>query len=174
MKKLLWAMIVLTCFFVPPASGENHTATKTGDPAEGKSLFSGSTPFRNGGAACLACHAIAGLPGQGGTLGPDLTRTYQDYGEDGITPFLAELSSPTMEPIYDARPLTPDEQADIKAFLRVSAERAPAGGADGFLLFGIGGGLAGIGLAHVVWRRRLSEVRRPLLRRAAGPGGGGA
>ena len=169
MRKFLWGILVLSCFCAWPAP-----APAAGDPEVGKSLFSGTTRFRNGGAACLACHAISGLPGRGGTLGPELTQTYSDYGEEAITPVLAEFPFPSMKPIYDARPLTPEEQGHIKAFLRVSAEREPAGGKGGFLLFGIAGGLLAIGLAHVVWRKRLAEVRRPLLRRAAGPGGGGA
>ena len=169
LRKLLWATFVLSCLFALPAP-----AQAGGDPEVGKSLFSGTTRFRNGGAACVACHAIAGLPGGGGTLGPDLTRTYSDYGEEAITPVLAEFPFPSMKPIYDAHPLTPEEQGHTKAFLRVSAEREPAGEKRGFLLFGIGGCLLVIGLAHVVWRKRLTEVRRPFLRRAAGPGGGGA
>ncbi len=157
-----------------PSATVEEKPPANGDPEIGKLLYSGTTRFRNGGAACLACHAISGLPGKGGTLGPDLTQTYSDYGEEAITPVLAEFPFPSMKPIYDARPLTPEEQAHIKAFLRVSAERGPVGEKGGFLLFGIAGGFLGIVLAQVVWRKRLAEVRRPLLRRAAGPGGGGA
>ena len=156
-----------------PSPGE-APAPKTGDPEIGRTLFSGTTRFVNGGAACAACHAIAGLAGGGGTLGPGLTQTYNDYGEEGITPVLAAFPFPSMKPVYDARPLTPEEQSHIKAFLRVSAQREPSGEKGGFLLLGLGGFLLMAGLAHVVWRKRLTEVRRPLLRRAADPGGGGA
>lgn len=123
----------------------------------------------------MACHAIAGMPGGSNTLGPDLSQTYVDYGEEGLTSVLAELPFPSMKPIYDTRPVTPEEQAHLKAFLRVSAELEPTGTGKGggFLLFGMGGGVLLIGLAHVVWRKRLSEVRRMLLRRSAKPGGGG-
>ena len=154
-----------------PSPGE-APAPKTGDPEIGRTLFFGTSRFRNGGAACVACHAIAGMPGGGGTLGPDLSQTYADYGEEGITPVLAAFPFPSMKPIYDARPLTPEEQADLKAFLRVSAEGEPEEEKRSFLLLGLGGGAFLIGLAHVVWRKRLSEVRRPLLRRAARPGRG--
>jgi mono/diheme cytochrome c family protein len=154
-----------------PSSGE-APAPKTGDPEIGRTLFSGTTRFRNGGAACVSCHAISGLPGGGGTLGPDLTQIYTDYGEEGITPVLAAFPFPTMKPIYDARPLTPEEQADLKAFLRVSAEGEPSGEKGWFLLLGMGGFLLATGIGHIVWRKRVTEVRRPLLRRAAGPGRG--
>lgn len=154
----------------PSAAGERPPAG--GDPEVGRALFSGAYRFRNGGAACVSCHAISGLPGAGGTLGPDLSQVYADYGEEAITPVLAAFPFPSMKPIYDARPLTPEEQAHLKAFLRVSAEGEPAGEKGRFLLLGLGGFLLVTGLAHIVWRKRLSEVRRPLLRRAAGPGRG--
>jgi len=154
-----------------PSPGE-APAPKTGDPEIGRTLFSGTSRFVNGGAACVACHAISGLPCVGGTLGPDLSQTYADYGEEGITPVLAAFPFPSMKPVYDAHPLTPEEQAHLKAFLRVSAEGEPPGEKGWFLLLGLGGFLLVTGLAHIVWRKRLSEVRRPLLRRAAGPGRG--
>ncbi|MGB3399386.1 MAG: c-type cytochrome [Candidatus Deferrimicrobiaceae bacterium] len=156
----------------PAQSPAEASAPKTGDPEIGRALFSGTSRFVNGGAACVSCHAISGLPGVGGTLGPDLTQTYNDYGEEAITPVLAAFPFPSMKPIYDARPLTPEEQANLKAFLRVSAEGEPSGEKGWFLLLGLGGFLLVTGLAHIVWRKRLSEVRRPLLRRAAGPGRG--
>ncbi len=154
-----------------PSPGE-APAAKTGDPESGRALFSGTSRFVNGGAACVACHAISGLPGKGGTLGPDLSQIYSDYGEEAITPVLAELPFPSMKPIYGDRPLTPEEQSNLKAFLRVSVEAEPSGEKEWFLLLGLGGFLLVTGIAHIVWRNRLSEVRRTLLRRAAGPGGG--
>jgi len=154
----------------PPTAEERPPAA--GDPKVGSALFSGTSRFVNGGAACVACHAISGLPGGGATLGPDLSQTYADYGEEGITPVLAAFPFPSMKPVYDARPLTPEEQGHIKAFLRVSAEGEPSGEKGWFLLLGLGGFLLVTGLAHILWRKRLSEVRRPLLRRATGPGRG--
>ena len=181
MRKPLLAIFILFCTSAAAAAGAKNAtspgetiALETGNADKGRSLFSGTSRFVNGGAPCIAWHTISGLPGGGGTLGPDLTQTYNDYGEEAIDTVLAEFDFPSMKPIYDARPLTPEEQGYVKAFLRVSAEREPAGEKGGFLLFGIGGGLLAIGLVHVVWRKRLSEVRRPLLRRMAGPGGGGA
>ncbi|NNG46977.1 MAG: hypothetical protein HKM86_07675 [Deltaproteobacteria bacterium] len=173
MRKFLWAILVLSCFCAWPASGE-EPAPKVGDPVAGKSLFSGSIRFHNGGAACLACHAIAGLPGGGRTLGPDLTQVYNDYGEEEITSALGELPFPSMKPIYDTRPLTAVEQSDVKSYLQVAAAGEPSGEKGWFLLIGLGGGAFMIGLAHLVWRNRLREVRRPLIDRAQGPGGGDA
>jgi hypothetical protein len=143
-----------------------------GDPEIGRILFSGTARFRNGGAACVACHAISGVPGGGGTLGPDLTQIYTDYGEEGITSVLAAFPFPSMKPVYEARPLTPEEQANLKAFLRVSSEREPEEEKGRFLLLGLGGFLLVTGVAHIVWRKRLTEVRRPLIKKGGGPGKG--
>lgn len=173
MRNLLWAIFILSCLCAIPALGE-EPAPKVGDPDVGKSLFTGSTRLRNGGAACLACHSVAGLPGGGRTLGPDLTQVYNDYGEEEIGAALAEFPFPSMKPIYDTRPLTVEERSDIISYLQVTAEGEPSGGKGWFLLIGLGGGAFMVGLAHLLWRNRLREVRRPLLGRAPGPGGGGA
>jgi len=159
-----------------PASPDAGTRKPppAGNPETGKSLFSGTTRFRNGGAPCLACHEIAGLPGVGGTLGPDLTQAYTDFGEEETSTVLASLPFPTMKPIYESRPLTSEEQGHIKAFLRVSAQREPVGDSRSMLLAGIGGGILALAIIRVAWRKRLAGVRRPLLRRTASPRGGGA
>lgn len=181
MRKPLLAIFILVCSFAAAAADAKNVpppgetpAPETGNADTGRTLFYGTSRFVHGGAPCIACHAISGAPGGGGTLGPDLSQVYTDYGEEAIAPVLAELPFPSMTPIYETRPLTPEEQAHIMAFLRVSAEGEPAGNSGGFLLFGIAGGVFGIGLSHVVWRKRLSEVRRPFLRGTAGPGRGDA
>ncbi len=100
----------------------------TGSGQAGKDLFTGSTRFTNGGTACIACHdtAALGMPG-GGTLGPDLTNVIEQYGETGLVSVLANVPFPTMRPIYQNRPLTPQEQVDLALFLQGSAgEDAPS------------------------------------------------
>jgi mono/diheme cytochrome c family protein len=155
----------------PTAS--SGTPGPTGDPELGRSLFSGTTRLRNGGAPCLACHAIAGLPLAGGTLGPDLTTTYSDFGEQGIASALSTLPFPTMRPIYGGRPLLPQEQAHLKAFLAAPAEKEPAEDTANLLSFGIVAAILAIGLIHIIWRKRLAAVRGPFVRRSAGSRRGG-
>jgi len=106
-----------------------------GSGQAGKDLFTGSTRFTNGGTACIACHdtAALGMPG-GGTLGPDLRngpgfRTGKCAIPDHAShlPKPANVPFPTMRPIYQNRPLTPQEQADLALFLQGSAgEDAPS------------------------------------------------
>ena len=133
-----------------------------GDPAVGKALFTGERPFQNGGASCLACHSAAGLTTPGGRLGPDLTPIYKRYGEDGLASVLETLPFPSMKPIYENRPLTPEERAHLLAFFREIADEQPAGASGTPVLFGGLGALVLLGLAQLLWRRRLTEVHQAL------------
>ena len=65
----------------PSAGGERPLAG--GEPEVGKSLFFGTTRFRNGGAACSACHAISRLLGGGGPLGAGPWRAGAAVGGGG-------------------------------------------------------------------------------------------
>lgn len=156
----------------PEAAAQAPPPPAGGDPETGRSLFTGTVRLQNGGAPCAACHAVAGLDGEGATLGPDLSATYGNYGEEGIAAVLADLPFPSMIPIYGARPLTAEEQAHLAAFLRAASAREPSGTSARLLLIGLGGGALAAALAGTVWRKRLREVRRPLLRRASRGGGG--
>lgn len=137
-----------------------------GDPVVGKEYFTAVRPFQNGGPPCMACHSIAGIGALGGgALGPDLTRAYSLYGETGLATVLSTIPFPTMNPIFGtAHPLTPEEQAHLRAFLQQAsvAERAPE--TIGLLvLFAIAGTAVIVGGAHLAWRRRLDSVRRPMV-----------
>jgi len=133
-----------------------------GDPAVGKALFTGERPFQNGGASCLACHSAAGLKAPGGRLGPDLTPIYKRYGEDGLASVLETLPFPSMKPIYQNRPLTPEERAHLLAFFREIADEPPTRAGGTPILFGGLGALVLLGLAQLLWRRRLTEVHQAL------------
>ena len=63
-----------------------------GDANRGRALFTGATPFRNGGPACVACHdeVALGVPG-GGTMGPDLTNVAARMGTLGVATALETL-----------------------------------------------------------------------------------
>jgi hypothetical protein len=109
----------------------------------------------------------------GGTLGPDLTGAYTRFGEAGISSVLASLPFPTMKPIFDSRPLTPEEREDLKAFFRQSAGHPP--GTPGAVIGALaaGGWIALLLLTRAAWRGRLRGVRRKLPTNAEGTEGGG-
>ncbi len=125
-----------------------------GDAARGRALFTGSTGFELGGAACSSCHE-AGDVGHwgGGSLGPDLDSTFTDFGgETGLATWLANPPSETMQPIFADEPLTEAEIADVVAFLETAPDRErPRTYGDGLLiggLIGLGLLLAGMAFAH--------------------------
>jgi mono/diheme cytochrome c family protein len=168
-KNLLQMAVLVTgvlMLLAPAIAGAAETATPNGDPSRGKALFVGTTSFAKGGAPCLACHGIAGAGlgrAAGANYGPDLTPTYESYGDEGVAAILEELAFPSMEPIFASRPLTEQERVDVAAFLaKVGEGAAPR----------IGGVLAVqvvlvvavfLGLIGVLGWRRLQGVRQPLV-----------
>ena len=146
----------------------------SGNPRTGEALFLGKIAFRNGGAPCVACHNVSGAgPLGGGTLGPDLTGAYTKFGEAGISSVLASLPFPTMKPIFDSRPLIPEEREDLKAFFRQSAGHPPGTPRAAIGALAAGGWILLLLLAQVTWRGRLRGVRGTLPTKAAGTEGGG-
>jgi len=130
-----------------PDTDEETTATSAvavvGDVDRGRELFVGSKRFANGGGACAGCHE-AGDVGHlgGGSLGPDLDETFQTLGgEAGLSAWLANPASATMQPIFSDDPLTEEEIADVVAFLAVAPDQErPSGVGDSLLV----GGLVGL------------------------------
>ncbi len=142
--------------------------TLPGGAADGKSLFEGSDRFENGGPPCLACHSVAGIGALGGgALGPDLTGAFGKFGDAGLATALATIPFPTMNPIFDDQPLTPQEQGDLVAFLQQAAVSGRSTEALGQLILLAGAGaVILLALTRFLWRRRLTEVRQPMV---AGP-----
>jgi cytochrome c553 len=140
--------------------------------AAGEQLFAGAAAFRNGGPPCAACHSIAGLGfPNGGTMGPDLTRTAARFGDVGMDAALQTLFFPAMTPIFDPRPLTVDEQRDLKAFFQqLQSRRPPEGITLELAALACTGFVVLLALAWAIWRRRLPGVRRTLLARPARSG----
>lgn len=138
-----------------------------GDPEAGWAIFTGVSPPQNGGLACISCHSTAeiGTLG-GGSLGPDLTNVYTRYGEAGLASALQTLPFPTMQGVFGNKPLTEAEAANLYAYF-VQTDQAAAQPLDltgPFAAIGFGASLV-LGLAgHLTWRRRLTGVRRPLLK----------
>jgi len=94
-------------------------APATGDPVRGEALFLGNLHFQNDGPPCMSCHSIdnAGILG-GGAMGPNLTQAFAKYGDAGLASALATIPFPTMKPIFADGPLTPQEQADLHAYIQ--------------------------------------------------------
>jgi len=154
-------------------AGESTEAIQHGSAASGEALFVGRVPFRNGGPGCASCHSIAGIPfPNGGRLGPDLTGAYEKFGSEGTDFVLQTLFFPTMAPIFDARPLTTEEQSDLKAFL---AQTRPGTSVQvtTLIIFSLAflGYVALLVLSWALWRHRLLAVRKPLVQKSMSTGG---
>lgn len=110
-----------------------------GDAVHGEKLFNGSTGFSAGGAACAACHSAGEIGFGGGSgLGPDLSDVYDRFGGDaGLGAWLGSPASATMQPLFDDKPLTEGEIADLSAFLATTTDVEPAGGIDIVLISSI-------------------------------------
>ncbi len=140
-----------------------------GDPQRGEALYVGSVSFAEGGAPCLACHGISGHElgrAAGANYGPDLTAIYEDYGEEGVLGVLEDLSFESMAAIYEPRPLTDSEKADLVAFFgTVSTGVAPSIGSEMALHVLFVTIVFMILIGAFGWRR-LQGVRQPLIDRA--------
>ncbi len=143
-------------------------ADTAGDAAKGRDIFIGSISLKNGGAACISCHNIDGIAALGGgTVAKDLTETYSNLGEVGITSVLKAAPFPLMKAIYEVRPLEEDEVANLVAFLgKTTDAQQPAAGQSTliFIVIGIAGLLLIVIILQTIWRGRLSGVRQSLVK----------
>ncbi|MBX7075606.1 MAG: cytochrome c [Pirellulales bacterium] len=146
-------------------AGGATAALPAGDAAVGKAYFLGNQRFENGGPQCMSCHSVAGLGSLGGgNLGPDLTTSGFVQSDAAFTSFMAAPSTQTMGAIWATTPLTPQEQADLYAFLSQAsvAQREPSALLQ-IALLAIIGAVAMIALAQFHWGKRLKGVRKPMI-----------
>jgi len=156
-----WALV----YYVLSLPAGVAPALASGDPVMGRDLFRGVVPFENGGAPCIGCHSVAGIGALGGgVIGPDLTSAYDKYGGDRTTEILTVFPFPTMNPIFIPHPLTAEEQADLTVFMQGAAlPERPAQIVGQLFLLALGGAAILLLLTQILWRRRLTAVRRPMV-----------
>jgi len=144
-------------------------ALPAGDAAAGRELFVGGAAFHNGGPPCMSCHSISGIGALGGgTLGPDLTDAFSKYGgAAGLASFLGSVPTPTMSAVWSKRPLTPQEIANVAAFIKEGAiAERPLDAIGQLALMAAAGVVILVLIGATYWRRRLLGVRIPLVARA--------
>lgn len=145
----------------PPAA-----ALPAGDPAAGKAFFIGQQRFSNGGPPCMACHSIAGIGALGGgQLGPDLTGVSGRLGGSaGLAAFVSHPTTATMSAVWNQTPLTEQEVADLVGFVQQgSVSQRPGNTVAQLTLLAIGTALLLLGVGQLVWRKRLTGVRRRMV-----------
>ncbi len=153
----------------PPAA----PALAAGSAQAGRELFIGARPLRNGGAPCGACH---GLGGQGlaftASFGPELSSGLTGLDPEAIDGLIESLPFPSMTPVYEGRALTPEERADLVAFLVEAVKQGPPAAGWSFEALGLAGAAIAFLALAVAWGRRKAPSRARLLARAHhSPGG---
>ena len=150
----------------PQPTGDTAPPIIEGDPERGEDLFLGILSLQNGGPPCLSCHAVSdsGYLG-GGTLGPDLTKVHERYGDQGLNAALMTLPFPNMQGPFSEKPLTEDEISHLVAYFIQTGEQETSKPNLIFVMLGVAGIIVLIIVSHLVWRRRLSGVRKPLVGR---------
>jgi mono/diheme cytochrome c family protein len=132
------------------------------DAAWGRELFQGRRRLANGGPACITCHAASG---DGGRLGPDLTKVYERLGgRQALIAHLWASATPTMQPVYQQRALEQDEVLALAAYLEETDKQGveqAAGPPRNFLLLGLGGAVLGLAAVSAFWRGRFRAGNRP-------------
>lgn len=140
-------------------------AVPAGDFEMGKALFEGREPFEKGGPACISCHTTSDVSGLGGgTLGPDLTKVNSRFG--AITPALVNVSFPTMRGVFSEKKLLGEETTHLTAYFAKTKKLDEKPSMDfTIILISIGGFILLYILTHLIWRKRLTGVRIPLVGR---------
>ncbi|MCC6298730.1 MAG: cytochrome c [Anaerolineales bacterium] len=138
-----------------------------GDAVSGKAYFVGDKRFESGGPHCISCHSVAGLGSLGGgNLGPDLTTSGFVQSDAAFSSFMGAPSTQTMGAIWANTPLTPQEQADLYAFLsKASVTKREPSALLQIALLAIAGAAVLIALAQWHWSKRLKGVRKPMIAR---------
>ncbi|MBI2820250.1 MAG: cytochrome c [Acidobacteria bacterium] len=141
------------------------------DIARGKSIFLGVQRLANGGPACVSCHTVSGLAGLGGgRLGPDLTKVFERLqGRKPLSAWLFAPATTTMQPIFQAHPLAPEEIPPLVALFESSAQSGAQASSVGlvyFFLLALGGTCLGLVFFETAWRSRLRVVRKTLVKKS--------
>ncbi len=140
----------------------------TNDLAMGMALFRGTQRLSRGGPACISCHNLGTLGALGGgRLGPDLTRVYERLGgRKAAGAWLVAPVTPTMQSVFRAHPLQPEEILPLLSVFEDASRRSPpadtAAELNFFELSFIGAGLCLV-LMGWVWQGRLRSVRRTMV-----------
>jgi len=138
------------------------------DIEEGRGYFMGSKPLKNGGPACIGCHTVNSIKGfGGGRLGLNLTRSYATLeGRKGLSAWLMNPPSLTMNPIFQKYALDGEEILPIVAFLKNETEQNNPESSTAmvnFLLFGIAGAVVLLVIFDLIWGKRFKAVRKPMI-----------
>lgn len=152
---------------VTPSAAPSPTPVPRGDALAGEGLFTGKTSFQNAGPPCMACHSAGGLAALGGgTLGPNLSGSFQKMGASGVRSVLTNMPFPTMKAVWSSHPITPQEQEDIIAFLNSNVGKRAPEAVGSLFAASLQVALLLLLASFLILNRRLISVRRAMVKRA--------
>jgi mono/diheme cytochrome c family protein len=102
---------------IKPADERSAELGTAADAENGRDLFFGRKGLKYGAQACAACHSVHGAV-WGGSLGPDLGKTYFKYQDRALTEFLRHPCFQWSAGTPGAHYLTAKESFSLKVFLR--------------------------------------------------------
>ena len=156
-----------------PAGAKLARPIVPADIEAGLALFTGRTPLKSDGTACISCHNINGVAKfGGGTLGPDLTAVNTKYKDPELIGILQNPNFPTMKSVFGTRPLNDEEIVQLFAYFQntkltqPAAQMNPAGIVrldPWFVVAGFILALLSMWSFSLIWRNRLQGVREPIV-----------
>jgi len=105
---------------IKPADERSAELGTAADAENGRDLFSGRKGLKYGVQACATCHSVQGAA-WGGSLGPDLSKTYFKYQDRALTEFLRHPCFQWSAGTPGTHYLTAKESFLLKVFLRQAA-----------------------------------------------------
>lgn len=125
-----------------------------GTAAAGEQIFTGATSLAKGGPACGSCHSAGQVGSLGGsTLGPSLNGAVAKYGgAPGLSAWLTNPPTQTMTQMFGTKKMTPQEIADVVAFLEKAPTKKPASDTDWLQIGGVIGVAVLLVLMAIWWR----------------------
>ena len=169
----LVAMLMITLL---PVSVMAVEIAGSGNYEAGREYFVGEESFENGGPPCISCHSASVGSLDGGTLGPNLTKVWEDKFYLIDPEWINGPDTPVMGPIFSKHNLLESEVEDLKAFFSVQMSKGPSSA--GFKVVGVGiiGFIAIVIFFSVVWSGRYRNrcqgtAHDALWRNYAGKGG---
>ncbi|MHB0935192.1 MAG: c-type cytochrome [Armatimonadota bacterium] len=130
--------------------------------ARGRELFEGQRRLKNGGMACASCHRVNG---QGGTIARDLTDVAARLGANVLPTAIEGANFPVMKDAFKAHPITPQEAADLTAYLTSLPAATKQSTDDAVPWLALAGALVMLGVMAASYRKRNNGVRSKLRRR---------
>jgi len=147
-------VMVLSLTLLTSMSANAAEIAGSGDYKAGEALFTGSTRFQNGGPPCISCHSTGVGAFDGGTLGPNLTKVWEEKFFLIDTGWINSEGVPVMGSIFPKRNITEEEVEHLKAFFSVRAQQDASSSTGKYVGVGIAGFIGLIILISIIWSGR--------------------